>query len=147
MKRYKLSSLAGMLLLTLLACIFGACSTSQNTGTQGNTPVVDRAAPSHQLQQLISPITALRMLDHSKGWALTNQNILFTSDGGQHWKDVTPSGSTGNIDRGTFMNDKYAWVVSLGQTNSVNVLRTSDGGQQWQSSTISVNGPEVLGPP
>ena len=147
MKQRRLSSLVGMLLLALLTCMLGACGPSQSTGTVGSTPVLNGTTPSPQLQNSMSPIKALRMLDHSKGWALTDLNILFTSDGGQHWKDVTPPGSTGSIDRGTFMNDKYAWVVSLGQTNSVNVLRTSDGGQQWQSSTISVNGPEVLGPP
>jgi photosystem II stability/assembly factor-like uncharacterized protein len=90
------------------------------------------------------------MLDHSRGWALTDQNILLTSDGGQVWKDVTPSGSAyGKYAYGDFMNDKYAWVVSTAQQmdNSVNVLRTSDGGQHWQSSTISVSAVLLLDPP
>jgi len=91
------------------------------------------------------------MLDHSKGWALTDQNILFTSDGGQIWKDVTPSGSAyGKYAYGDFMNNQYAWVVSTIQPiggNSVNVLRTSDGGQHWQSSTISASVVQVIDPP
>ncbi len=147
MKQPKFSSLAGMLLLALLTAMLGACGTSQDTGTVGNTSVLSGTTPSPQLQNSASSIKELHMLDHSKGWALTNQKILFTSDGGQRWKDVTPPHSAGGIDRGAFMNDKSAWVVSLGQANTVNVWRTSDGGQQWQSSTISVNGPEVLGSP
>jgi photosystem II stability/assembly factor-like uncharacterized protein len=147
MKQFKLSSLAGTLLLALLTCMLGACNPSQNTGTTDHTPVPNGATPSPQLQNLASPLKALRLLDHSKGWALTDRNILFTTDGGQQWNDVTPSRSIGSINRGTFMNDKYVWAVSAGQTNSVNIWRTSDGGQHWQSSTISVNGPEVLGPP
>ncbi len=131
MKRHKSSSFAGMLLLTLLACMLGACGTSQNT--------------REGLPNL--PIKAIHMLDHSKGWALTDLSILFTSDGGQNWQDVTPSGSAyGKHAFGDFMDDKYAWIVSTAQPidNSVSVLRTSDGGQHWQSSTILVSEVSVL---
>src|SRR5436309_2492142 len=131
MKQNKLLSLPGVLLLVLLICLLGACGPYQDTGKQ---------IPS-------APIKAIRMLDHSKGWALTDQNILFTSNGGQNWKDVTPSGSAySKYGYGDFLNDKYAWVVSTGQPidKSVNVLRTSDGGQHWDSSTISVNDVSVL---
>src|SRR2546421_281592 len=100
MKRQKLSFLAGMLLLALLTCMLGACDTSQNAASE--------------LPNL--PIKAIRMLDHSKGWALTDLYILFTSDGGQNWKNVTPSGSAYNkYAFGDFMDDKYAWVVSVAQ--------------------------------
>jgi photosystem II stability/assembly factor-like uncharacterized protein len=111
----------------------------------GTTPT-----PATTLQNPGFPIKALRMLDHSKGWALTEQNILFTSDGGQNWKDVTPSGSAYGKDAiGDFMSDKYAWIVSTAQPidNSVNVLRTSDGGQHWQTSTIAVSEVSVVDAP
>lgn len=147
MRRRKLVTLAGVLLLVLLTCLLGACSTSQNTGTGGSTSVNGNTAnPSPQLKNPTSPIKAIRMLDHSKGWALTDQNVLFTVDGGQQWKDVTP-GSVGKIDEGTFMNENTAWVVSTGQTDSVIVWHTSDGGQHWQSSAISVSGAEVISLP
>jgi photosystem II stability/assembly factor-like uncharacterized protein len=87
------------------------------------------------------------MLDHSKGWALTDDNILFTSDGGQNWNNITPSGSGyGKHAYGDFMDAKYAWVVSTAQPidSSVSVLRTSDGGLHWQSSKISVSDVSVL---
>ena len=126
--------------MVLLTCMLGACGTSQYTGDGNNlSPVSNENTQSSTTmsQKPGRPLKAIRMLDHSKGWALTDQNILFTSDGGQNWKDVTPSGSAyGKNAYGNFMNDKYAWVVSTGQTNNVNVLRTNDGGQHWQSSTI-----------
>ena len=94
------------------------------------------------------PLTAIRMLDRSKGWALTAHNILFTSNGGQNWKDVTPSGSLySQYAVGDFMNDKYAWIASTAQmfeNDGVNVLHTSDGGQHWQSSKISLSNVSVL---
>jgi photosystem II stability/assembly factor-like uncharacterized protein len=143
MKLHKFSSLAGMFLLTLLTCTLAACSTSQSAEAGGN--------PNLTGQNLGSPIKAIRMLDQSKGWALTEQNILFTSDGGQSWKDVTPSGSAYGKDAiGDFMNENYAWIVSTtGQEvgNTVNVLRTSDGGQHWQTSTITASEVSVLDTP
>ena len=147
MKQHKMSSLVGILLLALLICTLGACGASQNTGTGGNPTATQRATPTPTLYNPTSPIKAIRMLDHSKGWALTDQNILLTTDGGQVWKDVTPSGSAyGKYAYGDFTNAKYAWVVSTAQPmdNSVNVLRTSDGGQHWQSSTISVSAVMLL---
>jgi photosystem II stability/assembly factor-like uncharacterized protein len=148
MKLYK--ALARMFLLALLTFMLSACGASQNTGagptaTHGATPTA-----TITLQNPTSPIKALRMLDHSKGWALTDQKLLSTTDGGQVWQDVTPSGSAyGKYAYGQFMNDKYAWVISTTQPmdNSVNVLRTSDGGQHWQSSTISASAVSVLDPP
>jgi photosystem II stability/assembly factor-like uncharacterized protein len=134
MTLHKPSSLAGIFILALLSCLLGACGTSQNIGSVGGSPST--------LQNPSVPIKTIRMLDRSKGWALTDQNILSTSDGGQTWKDVTPSGSIyGKNARGDFMSDKYAWVaVTPQQTgNNVTVLRTSDGGQHWQSSTVSAS--------
>jgi photosystem II stability/assembly factor-like uncharacterized protein len=147
MKQYKMSSSVRMLLpLVLLIGMLSACSTSQNTGTEGSPT----ATSTPTLRNPTSPIKALRMFDHLNGWALTDQNILLTKDGGQIWKDVTPSGSTyGQYAYGDFMNDHYAWIVSTAHPmdNSVNVLRTSDGGQHWQSSTISVSTVMPLDPP
>lgn len=142
MKLRKSSPLTGLFILTLLTCLLAACSTSQSTGSGDNSPPT--------LQTLSLPIKAIRMLDRSKGWALTNQNILFTSDGGQNWKDVSPTGTSyGTYTVGDFMNDKYAWIVATSQqiSNSVTVLRTSDGGQHWLSSTISANDVSVLDVP
>ncbi len=125
-------------IIALLTAFLGACGTSQTTGNIGISPSA--------AQNSVLPIRAIRMLDRSKGWALTDQNILFTSNGGQDWKDVTPSGSAyGKYARADFLDDKYAWVAVTPQQvgNNVTVLRTSDGGQHWQSSTISANDASV----
>ena len=142
MKLHKSSSLTGLCILALLAFLLTACSTSQSTGGGDDSPPT--------LPNLGLPVKTLHMLDRSKGWALTNQNILFTSDGGQNWKDVTPTGSSyGTYTVGDFMNDKYAWIIATQQQigNSVTVLRTSDGGQHWLSSKISANEVSVLDSP
>ena len=142
MKYHKTSALIGTFLMMLLACMLGACSTSQTTDTSSTLSPI--------LKSSTSTIKAIRMLDHANGWALTDQSILATSDGGQDWKNVTPSGSIyGKYAYGDFINDQSAWVVSTAQPidNSVNVLHTSDGGKYWQSSKISVSEVSLLEPP
>jgi len=82
------------------------------------------------------------MLNKTHGWALSDTSVLKTSDGGNHWNDVTPA--NGGISKGFFLNDQDAWGVSfptqqnagLPAGNLVNILRTTDGGKSWQSSTI-----------
>src|SRR5579883_1733426 len=142
MKYRKATSLVGTFLMVLCLWTLAACSTSQTTDAGSSAPT--------PLPGSTSPIKAIRMLDAVKGWALTDQNILLTSDGGQHWKNVTPTGTAyGKYGRGDFLNDHVAWIVSTAQPldTKVNVLHTSDGGQHWQSSTISINDVSLLDPP
>jgi len=94
---------------------------------------------------------SIRMVDATTGWALTNKAILRTSDGGIHWKDVSPPKNhfitqpTGSppIKMDTwgrtavFLNASTAWVVApqIDQASTL-VFRTADGGQTWQEASI-----------
>jgi photosystem II stability/assembly factor-like uncharacterized protein len=84
------------------------------------------------------PLIAIRMLDTMHGWALTDNSILKTADGGTSWQDVTPANvSIPQIFNGDFMNAQYAWVTTIDEKNSsVGILHTTNGGKSWQSSTI-----------
>ncbi len=91
------------------------------------------------------PLTAIRMLDRSNGWALTDNKILKTTDGGVHWTNVTPAQAP--LTRGSkanFLSSSYAWVVSTNATNNVIVQRTTDGGAHWQSTEIADSNGAVL---
>ena len=35
-------------------------------------------------------VRSLRMIDAAIGWALTETSVLLNTDGGVHWKNVTP---------------------------------------------------------
>ncbi len=134
------------LVLILAACGAGSTTGSQGSGTSatstpsatvasGTTPTVPATATA--VPETTVPLTAIRMLDQTNGWALTKNSILKTSDGGQTWHDITPSGFQLNAQStGDFMNDTYVWVATL-QGSTVTVLRTSDGGSNWQSATFS----------
>ena len=107
-----------------------ATGTSKNGPTSGQVP-----------QEQAAPLISIRMVDQTSGWALTKTSILKTSDGGLHWKDVTPAHTPlspfpGAVPTADFMDARYAWVATV-QGGLTLILRTSDGGASWQQSTIS----------
>lgn len=82
------------------------------------------------------------MLDSNNGWALSSSSILRTTDGGVHWKDVTPANAGLNQNgMGQFMNMQYAWVAiepaNQQEGPGITILRTTDGGISWQRSLIN----------
>ena len=99
--------------------------------------------------------TPLRMFTPLRGWAVgpagkgnsgDHDGLLLTVDGGNHWRNVTPPGSSGWSDRTNFFLDLgHAWVAATPHavyhpTRSavITVYRTTDGAQSWQSSTLEV---------
>jgi photosystem II stability/assembly factor-like uncharacterized protein len=93
-------------------------------------------------------VTAIHMVDAHTGWAIgglvtPGDHVLFTTDGGNTWKDVTPpeEAATGGEQKaatGYFQDAQSAWVVFSylsGTTPAQSVVwRTQDGGATWQAS-------------
>src|SRR5260370_7193023 len=150
-KRPTLSWL-GTLLTMILACLLSACS---NAAAPAQTPGIGTGTTPGATSIGATPGTTatalfigIRMLDKSNGWALTTSSILRTSDGGVHWRNVTPTNTVlSPMAKGDFLSDKYAWIVNASQNNTISVLRTSDGGQNWQSTTIADPDSEILDMP
>jgi photosystem II stability/assembly factor-like uncharacterized protein len=89
------------------------------------------------------------MVDKMNGWALTNQMVLRTNDGGHTWHNVTASGTTLNgLAAGTFLDDQIAWIaVPDINANVVTVQSTTNGGQTWGTALIHVPSPASLDMP
>ncbi len=149
-----LSSMLTVLLISislLLSSCASASSLASVNSSGTSTPVATTShtptpavTPSPPPATKLPPLTALRMIDASTGWALTQPNlyseggyILRTSDGGQHWKNVSPPYSSGQqYDDGeatAFLTSTIAWVV----TARHRVYHTADGGQSWQERQLS----------
>lgn len=94
-------------------------------------------------------VTNIHMVDANTGWAIggslsVGDHVLYTTDGGSTWKDVTPPQAEvvgGEIQAATgfFQDDQTAWVTYAINGDSsvpsqVVVWRTSDGGLSWQAS-------------
>ena len=61
-------------------------------------------------------LMSIHMLDKTGGWALTQNSVLKTTDGGLHWQNVLPASAFNDVPprstpQGTFLNDQDAWVM------------------------------------
>ncbi len=109
------------------------------------TPTPTEAAFAGMSPGEIVGVTEIYMADMSRGWAIGGREgrpdrILRTSDGGEHWQDVTPpepaivefAATAG----GFFLNAEYAWAVydtGYAPAHPLAVWRTSDGGTSWSA--------------
>jgi photosystem II stability/assembly factor-like uncharacterized protein len=83
--------------------------------------------------------SSMHMINASTGWAAGSgtDRILRTTDGGDHWNDVTPKNARLGNWATFFLDANNAWLASSLQpgspTNdfSVEIYRTSDGGTTW----------------
>jgi photosystem II stability/assembly factor-like uncharacterized protein len=78
------------------------------------------------------------MIDANNGWALADQGIVRTSDGGSTWRDASPAGAIGFSvgSSAMFLDQSTGWVLIAGS-----IHRTTNGGASWISSPAPfVNG-------
>lgn len=93
-------------------------------------------------------ITSLRMLTELDGWAISENSILRTTDGGSTWYNVSPAGGTvfGFGTAHTFLDASHAWVVvaDVGDPAGSGLLyRTGDGGLTWTAYPVPFGGGDM----
>ena len=78
------------------------------------------------------------------GWALRDNHLLSTSDGGKSWADITPALGESAILDVEFQDSKLGWLAASSLTanpeGSLNILQTRDGGSTWETSSSSLSG-------
>ncbi len=149
-----------LLSLILLGSLVAACGpqVTQNpveTQEELSTPtaaateevaIESAAAPQETPLPLVSeaPIIEapellnIEMMDEMNGWALTEQNVVRTDDGGVTWYDITPEGlnEVGYFIYADFFDAAHAWLQLPDMNNIPNggtLYRTADGGLTWQT--------------
>ncbi len=146
------------LIIIALVCLMGACGTTgpgtgggAGTATPGSSPapVATRTAYDRSGCAGQAGLLSIRMLDSSQGWALNENAVLKTFDGGLHWHCATPTSMRpGMTAGGTFMDLNNAWVVPEQQSLAgITIWLTHDGGQHWQNATIHGSQLEPIEPP
>jgi photosystem II stability/assembly factor-like uncharacterized protein len=147
----------GMLIMVaLLMCACGNQSSSQSTvisnmpttsatSKEGSQTVSSTATVNAAHIESSKPLTSIRMVSQLVGWAIAEKTtVLRTTDGGNHWIDVTPHYSDAPTEiTPTFVDGLHAWIGFVGtwDQSPITILRTSDGGQSWQWATIAANQP------
>ncbi len=88
-------------------------------------------------------VSAAGLIDQRHGWALVDQHLLMSDDGGATWHDITPSSTAllflGNPKGVAFFDANHGWVAAAEtfgyetdpSYGRVDVWRTDDGGWTW----------------
>src|SRR5258708_412399 len=135
--QHRLSMIAATLVVTLVVS-----SILLVLNRAHHTNVGTSAKPTGGLNTLLS----LHMIDASIGWALSEHTVLRTTDGGVHWTNVTPPGTT--LTQSSIADFPTASIASIAtpQANeaTTQVLHTADGGQTCQQPTIQMPFPRQI---
>lgn len=110
---------------------------------EATDPVIARFEPGTVIE-----IRFVQMIDADSGWALgraggSEDHVLKTSDGGQSWRDLTPTehqalrSPPDIVERIFFLDDQRGWVAFMVRDAEPGPIephfwRTSDGGRSWE---------------
>jgi photosystem II stability/assembly factor-like uncharacterized protein len=74
------------------------------------------------------------MVSLTEGWGISGRYLLVTADGGQTWREVTPSAGEADKIYGAFLDRQTAWIIFSqgGQIDqTLTIYFTTDGGRTW----------------
>lgn len=128
-----------------------AISTTESPPTSTLAPYPDDTPlpPTIAAPLVSSPgITSLTMLSELDGWAISENAILRTTDGGSTWYNVSPSGVTdlGFGTGHTFFDASQAWILVADASDpaaSGLLYRTGDGGLTWTVYPVPFGGGQM----
>src|SRR5579863_4794734 len=86
--------------------------------------------------QQASGIESMKLLTPEIGWASSGSSLFWTTDNGQHWKDIAPRTKEREEIASVFFLDNFAgWVLLVDEAQAdkpkFDVAATSDGGRNW----------------
>ncbi len=122
-------------------------ATVPSTTPSTPAPTPTTTPPAGQIVTPGANVTAAGLVDADHGWAIAGQRIVFTSDDGATWRDITPPAINGvdlNILGAEFLDRDTGWVaigepfsgVSDPHFGRVDTWRTTDGGGTWTKSEL-----------
>jgi photosystem II stability/assembly factor-like uncharacterized protein len=99
-------------------------------------------------------IESVKLLTAETGWAATRTNLFWTTDDGQHWKDITPKTSPGRTITSVFFVDpSHGWILLAREGKEkqekgiaetlFEIASTGDGGQTWFVKQLEIPDPNA----
>jgi photosystem II stability/assembly factor-like uncharacterized protein len=93
----------------------------------------------------------MKLLTPQVGWVLHYPGLMWTTDGGSPWKNITPPLPTGeHIASVFFLNTQDGWVLLTGATAGseaprFDIATTVNSGATWSVATFDVPGTDLAG--
>jgi probable HAF family extracellular repeat protein len=93
-------------------------------------------------------LQSMKLLTQQVGWTATESRLFWTTDGGDHWRDITPPTHSGQRIASIFFLDVLdGWVLFAGDEENADeprfeITSTTTAGEQW-SSVRSVVIPDI----
>lgn len=89
-------------------------------------------------------LDAMKMLSSQTGWALNSGALFWTTDGGSHWKNITPVTKTKHaLTDASFLDATTGWALLVHEDESGDLQfdqgATTDSGTTWAISHIKVS--------
>ncbi len=148
-----------LVLSALLVCSAAPCPALLSA--QANLSAAPQFTPEQIAKMPVTalPVKQMKLLAHGAGWASTGNRILFTTDNGAHWKDISPPVTTeiSGQDRFSnvfFLDAQRAWVLyptretpDTGGDLEMHLAATTNGGETWSEVALPRLDPrlEILG--
>ena len=103
-----------LLVSSVLAASFATFS-----ATKAETQTAIHTEPSQPTPEQIAklpvvalPVGSFKLMAPNTGWVSAGGKILWTTDNGEHWKDISPPGSNrGPILNALFHDEETGWVL------------------------------------
>jgi photosystem II stability/assembly factor-like uncharacterized protein len=93
------------------------------------------------------PLRAMGRLSPQTGWVLAGNHLLWTSDAGHAWTEITPPASPARELYGAFfLNASNGWLLrSHGSGEGVELARTGNGGAEWSVAAFALGADDAAG--
>src|ERR1039458_3557060 len=82
------------------------------------------------------PLKSIQLLTNQAGWAATQSHVMWTTDAGVHWRDITPNtGTKEAVVDVFFLDTSTGWALLVHEDESgeaqFEVASTEDAGAKW----------------
>lgn len=132
-----------VLIIVALLIAGGLATTLIGRSPQAEAPGGSNATSISGAALALGERGTLHMVSPSYGWAVTEEKVLSTRNGGKTWNDVTPKewGPPANT-VGAFRGNRMTWLAGLKKDSSgLVIFRTRNGGKTWLSTKVGLPAP------
>jgi photosystem II stability/assembly factor-like uncharacterized protein len=105
------------------------------------------------IAQKAGRIESLKLLSDNVGWAATNQKLFWTTDNGEHWKDITPklTHKRQMVSSVFFLDETTGWVLlkcaddknAMADDVCFEFALTTDSGKSWSIVQPKITDPGI----